>query len=164
MCRIDLLCKLVAPLGIGLLHGCSATIAIWTTFTINIISVGIEYGTIVSVFHHVPTLVERRPSETLYQEGIALDNSQLQQTPEATLLSRYVAPILSSLDAYVRQSAFLPSLALSVLYLNVFTFSGQMTTFMLALKETRITSTTVGVLRAVSNAVRNFFYVSWHQG
>jgi iron-regulated transporter 1 len=69
-----------------------------------------------------------------------------------TFFSAHVAPISNALSVYVRQTAFLPSMALSILYLNVLTFSGQMTTFVLAIPEPRITSTTVGMLRTVSTA------------
>lgn len=151
MRRIDLFCKLVAPLAIALLHGWSATVAVWATFGTNAMSVGVEYLLIARVFHQVPALAERRLSSEL-ERSDGREAPRLQSYPQTTFYSRYVAPASNALAIYVRQTAFLPSLALSALYLTVLSFSGQMMTFLLAIPEPRITSTTVGLLRTVSTA------------
>lgn len=56
MRRIDLLCKLIAPLGVGLLDGYSTRVAIWVVFGQNAISVLIEYFAIAQVYAAVPEL------------------------------------------------------------------------------------------------------------
>lgn len=52
-----------------------------------------------------------------------------------------------SLSSYIHHEAFLPSIALSLLYLTVLSFSGQMVTYLLA---TGVTSFQVGILRTFS--------------
>ncbi|EXJ80972.1 hypothetical protein A1O3_07260 [Capronia epimyces CBS 606.96] len=160
MRRIDLVCKLAAPLAIALLHGWSPIAAVWTTLATNALSVGIEYLLIARVFHRIPALRDRsRSGETTGtgtvtgEDQTELEISEQQPPSGSRFTARYLAPIVGPLSTYVRQSAFLPSLALSVLYLTVLSFSGQMTTFLLGLPEPRITSTMVGMLRTISTMV-----------
>jgi iron-regulated transporter 1 len=56
---------------------------------------------------------------------------------------------LSSILFYVHHSAFLPSIALALLYFTVLSFSGQMITFLL---NSWYTSVHVGIARTVSTA------------
>ncbi|KAL6244568.1 hypothetical protein RBB50_008810 [Rhinocladiella similis] len=152
MRRIDLFCKLVSPLAIALLHGWSPRIAVWSTLFTNTLSVGIEYFLIARVFHQVPALADR--SNPSRGDGQSQEESELSseeaQPRSRSMLARCGGFIVDSAKIYVRQTAFLPSLALSILYLTVLSFSGQMTTYLLALPSPKITSTTVGLLRTAS--------------
>lgn len=49
MRRIDLFCKLLAPVFISLLDSLSTKAAIWTVFGMNAVSVIVEYGAIAQV-------------------------------------------------------------------------------------------------------------------
>lgn len=135
MRRIDLLCKLLAPVGIALLDGYSTSLAIWVTFSQNALSVGIEYFAIKHVYDSVPALSNRPP-----------DPSTPIPTTTTTLTTKgtgFIAPWLS----YAQNPAFLPSLSLSLLYLTVLSFASQMTTYLLTLG---FTSTHVSLMRLVS--------------
>lgn len=57
---------------------------------------------------------------------------------------------LSSFPFYFRHPAFLPSFSLTLLYLTVLSFSGQMVAFLLAVG---LTSTHVGIIRAASTVI-----------
>ncbi len=61
----------------------------------------------------------------------------------------YVRSSLSSFMLYFRHRNFLPSMALSVLYLTVLSFAGQMVTYLLSVGYS---STQIGVIRTVSVA------------
>ncbi|EXJ90517.1 hypothetical protein A1O1_03620 [Capronia coronata CBS 617.96] len=162
MRRIDLFCKLASPLAIALLHGWAPIVAVWITLATNALSVGIEYLLIARVFHQVPALGDRgcRPrqqpsddrvsSSGIDETDIYINTPGQQPRSQSPFVTQYMEPLLTPLSTYVRQPAFLPSLALSVLYLTVLSFSGQMTTFLLSIPEPRITSTTVGILRTIS--------------
>lgn len=152
MRRIDLFCKLVAPLAVALLDGWSPNIAVWSTLATNLISVGIEYFLIARVFNHVPALAERGSSSQVdtEQEGTELSAVSPQSSARQAVFARHLASIVDPLSIYVRQTAFLPSFSLCMLYLTVLSFSGQMTTFLLAIPEPKITSSMVGVLRTVA--------------
>ncbi|KIW19890.1 hypothetical protein PV08_00465 [Exophiala spinifera] len=152
MRRIDLFCKLVSPLSIALLHGWSPRVAVWSTLVTNALSVSIEYFLIARVFHQVPALADRDDSSQIGgQDHGEVDQSSRESQPESrSRFARCGGFIIESARIYVRQTAFLPSLALSVLYLTVLSFSGQMTTYLLALPSPKITSTTVGLLRTAS--------------
>lgn len=49
MRRIDLLCKLVAPVVISLVDGLSTKVAVWTVLGVNVLCVFIEYIAIAQV-------------------------------------------------------------------------------------------------------------------
>ncbi|KAL2429945.1 Solute carrier family 40 member 2 [Exophiala dermatitidis] len=160
MRRIDLFCKLVAPLAIALLHGWTPVIAVWATLITNALSVGLEYFLIVRVFHKVPALGDRRStSRSMHTESVDSNSMEMQQEQKqeqsvrqssSAIITKYLLPIIAPLRIYMSQPAFLPSLALSGLYLTVLSFSGQMTTFLLAIPDPEITSTMVGILRTIS--------------
>lgn len=65
-----------------------------------------------------------------------------------TILSRLFP--LKSLPFYTHHPAFLPSIALAMLYLTVLSFSGQMVTFLIA---SGFSSTHVGAVRTASTAL-----------
>ena len=154
MRRIDLACKLFSPLAIALLHSWSVMWAIWTTVIVNAASAVLEYVLIARVFRKVPLLSQTKDafgSSHRYELGGGASTMVDEQTspsrmPSRTCLTLNTRPLLT----YVEQSAFLPSLALSVLYLTVLSFAGQMTAFLLAIQEPKITSGMVGMLRTAS--------------
>jgi iron-regulated transporter 1 len=136
MRRIDLICKLVAPVGIGLLDGYSTRIAICVVFAQNAMSVGVEYWAIAQVYNAVPEL-NHQPYHP--QQGGATTPRPTSPSPKQTLLTPYIA--------YLHNPAFLASFALSLLYLTVLSFASQMTTYLLTLG---FTSTHISLMRLVS--------------
>ena len=144
MRRIDLVCKLVGPLGIGLLDGYSTKIAIWVVFGQNAISVLVEYFAIAQVYSAVPELGQGK------RQGNATETPQ---SPDGTP----TVPSRSTLNTikdnirpwkdYFQNPAFLASFSLSLLYLTVLSFASQMTTYLLTLG---FTSTHVSIMRLVA--------------
>ena len=111
MRRIDLFCKLVAPLAISLADSYSTQVAALVTAALSIASVSVEYFAIARVYQAVPALREPK----------SLDKDKLDRKPVSTkdrLLG--AATVVST---YVRHPAFLPSFALALLYLTVLSFS-----------------------------------------
>ena len=141
MRRIDLLCKLLAPLGIGLLDGYSTKLAIWVVFGQNAISVVIEYFAIAQVYSAIPEL------------GLGKQRGHTTETPPSPS-GTLIVPSRSTRNAiknnirpwkdYIQNPAFLASFSLSLLYLTVLSFASQMTTYLLTLG---FTSTHVSVMR-----------------
>ncbi|KAF1835287.1 hypothetical protein BDW02DRAFT_293609 [Decorospora gaudefroyi] len=146
MRRIDLVCKLIAPVGIGLLDGYSTKVAIWVVFAQNAISVLIEYFAIAQVYTSIPEL--GRGKETNHAETPTIDPQQ--QSVASSSSPRSIINIAAHLQPwkdYIRNPAFLASLSLSLLYLTVLSFASQMTTYLLTLG---FTSTHVSIMRLVS--------------
>ncbi|CAN6216570.1 unnamed protein product [Urochloa humidicola] len=132
--RIDLSCKLLAPVFSGLVFSfvsaqASATaLALW-----NIASVGFEYWLFVSVYNGVPALAAQNgrlraadvlpPSEetTVPAETRAMD----WRTKLTEQLS--IIPCWESWVVYVRQDVALPGVALAFLYFTVLSFGTLMT-------------------------------------
>ena len=144
MRRIDLVCKLVAPLGIGLLDSYSTKIAIWIVFGQNAISVLVEYFAIAQVYAAVPELGQGKDlgntTETPQSPGGTLT------VPSRTTLSTIKNNIRPWRD-YFQNPAFLASFSLSLLYLTVLSFASQMTTYLLTLG---FTSTHVSIMRLIA--------------
>lgn len=134
MRRIDLLCKLLGPLAISAVAVASIPVAIWTTFGMNIAAVAVEYLCIAQVYRMVPSL-RRDPCSA----------GTTARTHVRTAVSR-ILPIVS-LPFYFNHPAFLPSFSLSLLYLTVLSFSGQMITYLISVGYT---SLHVGLARTVS--------------
>jgi iron-regulated transporter 1 len=144
MRRIDLICKLVAPVGIGLLDGYSTTLAIWIVFAQNAVSVAIEYFAIAHVYAVVPELANAK-----HQEQDASQQPTGSVTPPATKVSGLTLALRPWIS-YIKNPAFLASFALSLLYLTVLSFASQMTTYLLTLG---FTSTHVSLMRLASVAL-----------
>ncbi|KAF2268231.1 hypothetical protein CC78DRAFT_17759 [Lojkania enalia] len=145
MRRIDLVCKLVAPLCISLVDGYSTSLAIWVVFGQNAMSVVFEYFAIAQVFSAIPELglrsAIRTPTNQLNgDERAAADRGAL----------NFLACVMAWLrpwKEYITNSAFLASFALSILYLTVLSFASQMTTYLLTLG---FTSVHISVMRLVA--------------
>jgi iron-regulated transporter 1 len=154
MRRIDLVCKLIAPVGIGLVDGYSTRIAIWVVFAQNAVSVLVEYFAIANVYAAVPELGvgKGKQSETDTATELQPQHSSHRDTVSnapgrrPTLLAN-ITSHLQPYRAYVENPAFLASFSLSLLYLTVLSFASQMTTYLLTLG---FTSTHVSIMRLVS--------------
>lgn len=122
MRRIDLICKLVAPVVISLVDALSTEVAVWTTLGVNVLSVLVEYRAIEQVYKSVPGLTRTSlPSE-------AADSSQQRTTPN---VMERIHNALTPWREYVSNRVFLASFALSLLYLTVLAFGTTMTTYLL---------------------------------
>jgi iron-regulated transporter 1 len=142
MRRIDLVCKLIAPVGIGLLDSYSTKVAVWVVFAQNAISVAVEYFAIAQVYAAIPELAHGKGqtvSETSQQDvAPSPPNSNMLQT---------ITESLQPWRDYFYNPAFLASFSLSLLYLTVLSFASQMTTYLLTLG---FTSAHVSAMRLVS--------------
>ena len=148
MRRIDLFCKLVSPLVIALLDGYSTKIAIAITLGINAVSAAVECTLIARTFRACHAL---SGVKSLGQNSAGRSASSGELSRLATLMCfPRCQDWIRSLTVYCYHPAFLPSLALSLLYLTVLSFSGQMVTYLLSVG---LTSTMVGLIRTISVVV-----------
>ncbi|AEO66491.1 uncharacterized protein THITE_128637 [Thermothielavioides terrestris NRRL 8126] len=154
MRRIDLFCKLLGPLSVALIAAASVPAAVLLTLGMNLASVLVEYYCIETVFRRVPTLRRSAtPSTPLPPEEAGTHQEQSRQpSPHTTFrqrLQRMAAQVLMipTLRLYFGHPAVIPSFSLSLLYLTVLSFSGQMLTYLLA---SHISMWQVGILRGVS--------------
>ncbi|KAF2017624.1 hypothetical protein BU24DRAFT_420667 [Aaosphaeria arxii CBS 175.79] len=138
MRRIDLICKLVAPLCISLVDSYSTKIAIWVVFGQNALSAIIEYFAIAQVFAAVPELAQgrsRRARSDSHNGDLAADQQTDSTTPRNPIVANIVRALRPWKD-YFWNPAFLASFSLSLLYLTVLSFASQMTTYLLTLGYT----------------------------
>ena len=138
MRRIDLVCKLMGPFIIAIIDGFSTEVAILVNLAMNLASVVFEYYAIAKVYNAVPAL--HRSGRT----SSAPTNMALSATMKHSL-----STMATSLDTYIRHPVFRPSLALSLLYLTVLSFSGQMVTYLIS---TGYTSFHIAAARTISVA------------
>lgn len=105
------------------------------------------------VYHMVPAFKSRVPRvRTLHT---STPSRFIPKT--STILGRtlsfavnHVKHVSQNLLEYTQHPVFLPSMALSLLYLTVLSFTGQMVTYILSVG---LTSTTIGLLRTASTAI-----------
>ncbi|GAB7348672.1 hypothetical protein MBLNU459_g7035t1 [Dothideomycetes sp. NU459] len=141
MRRIDLFCKLVGPLAISLIDGFSTKIAVLVTLGMTCVSVIVEYLAIARVYSSVEDLQQERTDPGDVGES---DRSWSQVLRG---IAQRIADASQGLDLYFHHRAFLPSFSLSLLYLTVFSFGGQMVTYLLSIG---FSSLSIGLLRTVS--------------
>ncbi|KAG0514767.1 hypothetical protein BDA96_10G221700 [Sorghum bicolor] len=139
--RIDLSCKLLAPVFSGLVisfvsaQASAAALAVW-----NVASVGLEYWLFVSVYNGVPALAEsnrvRTPDAAEAMSPSSSSSSSLESvTPTANALDwrarmteqLSIIPCWESWVVYLRQDVALPGVALAFLYFTVLSFGTLMT-------------------------------------
>jgi iron-regulated transporter 1 len=142
MRRIDLVCKLIAPLGIGLLDGYSTKLAICVVFAQNAISVAVEYFAIAHVYAAVPELGQGKEQQQQHSS-----HQQHGRVASPPTFSNTLTGALAPWKEYLQNPAFLASFALSLLYLTVLSFASQMTTYLLSIGYT---STHVSIMRLAS--------------
>ncbi|KAF2794147.1 hypothetical protein K505DRAFT_324959 [Melanomma pulvis-pyrius CBS 109.77] len=160
MRRIDLVCKLIAPLGISLVDAYSTKLAIWVVLCQNLISAMFEYFAIARVFFAVAELALGKGTRTLGTESIPEDEDEIgagvDSSPHSNLsfsvrgCFAFILDYLRPWKDYVQNPAFLASFSLSLLYLTVLSFGSQMTTYLLTLK---FTSVHISVLRLAAVAL-----------
>lgn len=161
MRRIDLFCKLLGPLTVALIAAASVKAAVYATLGMNLASVLVEYLCIETVFRRVPGLGRPSPEEQTGESleplsvhgsersrGTAAGGSTLLQLPKWLRgVSWRKLFMIPSLCLYFGHSAVIPSFALSLLYLTVLSFSGQMLTYLLA---SNLNLWQVGIIRGIS--------------
>ncbi|OKL61350.1 hypothetical protein UA08_03727 [Talaromyces atroroseus] len=151
MRRIDLICKLLGPLTISLVAMASTLVAIQVTLAMSVISVLVEYLCIAQVYKRFPSLRRNAPQ----MESVDYASDHPVHTTTTTifdLLKSGLSGIFpkSSLRFYFQHSAFVPSFALSLLYLTVLSLSGQMITYLVSVGYSTLH---VGIARTVSTAL-----------
>jgi solute carrier family 40 (iron-regulated transporter), member 1 len=171
MRRIDLMCKLIAPLFIALVDGFSTELAIIVNFAMNVASVVVEYFAIARVCpasrshkHMSSNLLFRHQ---VYYEVLALQQSKTEQREETNIVIPQHESRLAGLarkwqrvktvastsakdfGLYFKHPAFLPSFAGALLYLTVLSFAGQMVTYLVS---AGYSSMHIGIARGLSVA------------
>ncbi|PNY08511.1 solute carrier family 40 member 2-like protein [Trifolium pratense] len=170
--RIDLTCKLLAPVITGFiisfvsLKASAITLALW-----NSVSVWVEYWLFTSVYNGIPALcqssqrrVERLSSQSDLErnnstsEGDSLlnvtdgDSSELIDGKSGTKFSEWISKI-SYVDAwrvYLQQEVVLPGLALALLFFTVLSFGTLMTA---TLEWEGIPAYVIGIARGISAVI-----------
>lgn len=122
MRRIDLFCKLIAPVLISFVDSFSTRVAIWIVFGLNTVSVLIEYLAIAQVYRAVPAL---KRIQVPTQRDVPPRSSS------SGGISSYLREKFAPVQEYCASPVFLASFALSLLYLTVLSFGATMVTYLL---------------------------------
>ncbi|KAJ9185438.1 hypothetical protein P3X46_005076 [Hevea brasiliensis] len=166
--RIDLTCKLLAPVVSGFIisfvsvKASAMTLAVWNT-----LAVWMEYWLFISVYKGIPALGESSQRKVLrslhsdHEEGASLSSqkvSLLSQNEESSAmedkgwrrnLSEWIskAPFIGAWSVYLQQDVVLPGVALALLYFTVLSFGTLMTA---TLEWEGIPAVVIGIARGVS--------------
>ncbi|GAM89597.1 hypothetical protein ANO11243_076360 [Dothideomycetidae sp. 11243] len=141
MRRIDLFCKLVAPISVALIASVSIRTAILSIMLLTTLSFPLEYILIAQVYHRTKELHSTPNGSLAGNDGQDGNDGHLKTfTPGPR-------QAWSDLTYYCLHPAFLPSFALSLLYLTVFSFGGQMISYLTSISYS---TSTIGALRTVA--------------
>ncbi|XP_010264506.1 PREDICTED: solute carrier family 40 member 2-like [Nelumbo nucifera] len=169
--RIDLVCKLFAPVCTGFiisfisLKASAMTLALWNT-----ISVWLQYWLLMSVYNGIPSLSERGqrritrlvPNDQLEETSISQDTEVLlsnveshsgvgEQGRTSNLINRILSiPCIEAWIVYLQQDVVLPGVALALLYFTVLSFGTLMTA---ALEWMGIPAYVIGIARGGSATI-----------
>ncbi|KAF5737270.1 hypothetical protein HS088_TW13G00149 [Tripterygium wilfordii] len=166
--RIDLTCKLLAPVLTGFiisfvsLKASAITLALW-----NIIFVWVEYWLFMSVLNGIPALGERSKTRLLslspidieeipstFEEGTSLlphDEGNSAESWRYKIIGRVSkVPFVGAWIVYLRQDVVLPGVSLALLYFTVLSFGTLMTA---ALEWDGIPAYAIGIARGVSATI-----------
>jgi iron-regulated transporter 1 len=148
MRRIDLFCKIFGPLIISALDTWNIQGAILMLIGVNSLSLPLEYLSIAKVYNSTEALQAPR-SRTSYTPLLGNEPSPGESSlqDEAEDLELLKPSIISALRIYSASRAFIPSLALAMLYFTVLSFSGQLITYLFS---TGLSPLKVTLLRTVS--------------
>jgi iron-regulated transporter 1 len=140
MKRIDLFCKMMAPITIGSLMAFGSSVGAIIIGVWNMISLVVEYQLVFQTYRAYPALA----SKDAVDERAPLVNEQ-QQTYNTEPPSNQVQNV--TFMEFVHHRIFAASLAVSMLYLTVLSFGGIMVSY---LKMMGYSDWSLGVLRAVA--------------
>ncbi|XP_073311585.1 solute carrier family 40 member 1-like isoform X2 [Primulina huaijiensis] len=153
--RIDLVCKLFAPVVSGFiisfvsLTASALTMALW-----NVLSVLLQYWLLISVYKGMPALKEiseRKVSRSLVREVDEVDFEQPESSTRGTIIDSFSnTPYIRAWKVYIQQEVALPGLALALLYFTVLSFGSLMTA---TLEWEGIPTYVIGLARGISATV-----------
>ncbi|XP_061375830.1 solute carrier family 40 member 2-like [Gastrolobium bilobum] len=168
--RIDLTCKLLAPVITGFiisfvsLKASAITLALWTTA-----SVWVEYWLFTSVLNGIPALGQsnqrrmarlsqsdlKRNNPTLEGESLLSGtggNSELADRKSRKSLSQWISdiPYIAAWRVYLQQEVVLPGIALALLFFTVLSFGTLMTA---TLEWEGIPAYIIGIARGISAVI-----------
>ncbi|PCH43584.1 hypothetical protein WOLCODRAFT_103797 [Wolfiporia cocos MD-104 SS10] len=141
MRRIDLLCKLLAPLFVSLLTtAASYTFAAYFLCGVDAACMVFELIWIATVYRRFPTLKAAQEAKAaLRQQNKQSERAQARTVPRASFIrntslgmKKHLRSSLSDWNEFVRHPIFLSSLAISCLYFTVLSFDGTMLSYLKA--------------------------------
>ena len=132
--RIDLCCKLLAPLALAFIEAFSTTLAIWTVLGMTAASMLVEYLAIAQVYSRIPELAHKDYSpQSSSDDPTATVTIEPHQSTRKTV-DFQLSSLLRPWKHYFKSPAFLASFSLSLLYLTVLSTGVHWQTYMLSLQ------------------------------
>ena len=123
--RIDLTCKLLAPIAVALIDAYWTTTAIWAVLVLNTVSAFVEYVAIAQVYSKIPELALKQLSS-----GDEAEPDHNSRALRGSSITENIHPW----KEYFLSSTFLASFSLSLLYLTVINTGVHWQTYMLSLQ------------------------------
>jgi iron-regulated transporter 1 len=148
MRRIDLACKLGAPVVVAAVQAWSNLVAVAVLGVGAIVSAAVEYGAALKVYEAVPALAVRAVG--LVEEFDLVSESasgHVSRTDSDAGNDTEASNIRTTLISYITSPVFAPSFSLSLLYLTVLSTGVQYQAYMLSVGFTGLT---VSLLRLVA--------------
>ncbi|KAL2541426.1 Solute carrier family 40 member 2 [Abeliophyllum distichum] len=143
--RIDLICKLFAPVVSGFIISFVSLTASATALVLwNILSICLQYWLLMSVYNGIPGLKRNQPKEERPE-------SSSHSSSKGNIIEEFLElPYVSAWRLYLKQDVVLPGLALALLFFTVLSFGTLMTA---TLEWEGIPAYVIGIARGISATV-----------
>ncbi|XP_073526277.1 uncharacterized protein [Phyllobates terribilis] len=143
--RIDLVCKLLAPVLAGFLTS-FVSLKASAIFLVswNLVSVCLQYWLLISVYKGISAL-SKKESRITTTKTSANDHGQTSNDNNNEIVSNL--PCISSWKVYLKQDVVLPGISLALLYFTVLSFGSLMTA---ALESDGIPAYVISIARGIS--------------
>ncbi|XP_030518226.2 solute carrier family 40 member 2-like isoform X3 [Rhodamnia argentea] len=159
--RIDLICKLFAPVVSGfIISFVSLRVSAMTLAVLNTTCVWLEYWFFMSVYKGIPALVERnlrrtsRPSPVDLLESSLIQNEDpgsAESSQKRNLREKISkVPFIGAWKVYLEQEVVLPGVSLALLYFTVLSFGSLMTA---TLEWEGVPAFVIGIARGISATI-----------
>ncbi|KAF9159710.1 hypothetical protein DFQ26_006274 [Actinomortierella ambigua] len=149
MRRIDLVCKTVSPIFIGYLADAGSLVITLVICCWTALSTILEYALVSQVHRDVPRLADRAPYQAS-SPTIAMSSSGEQEDCIEETVDKGNAASAVGFREYLRHKSFPLTLSIALLYINVLSFGGPMTAYLVLIGYS---SGFLGIMKALAGVV-----------
>ncbi|KAG0082482.1 hypothetical protein BGZ93_000230 [Podila epicladia] len=148
MRRIDLVCKTVSPIFIGFLIDVDPLVVTLVICCWTAISTLVEYILVSQIHRDIPRLADRAPYQPSSSTPMTPYGEQEEQRKEETNNSNMASAV--GFREFLRHKTFPITLSIGMLYINVLSFGGPMTSYLVLIGYS---SGLLGIMKAVAGVI-----------
>jgi iron-regulated transporter 1 len=132
MARIDMSCKLIAPIAVSwFLSAVSIRSGVVTMALINGISFGAELWSAIQLWNQCPQLSEKKTAQISDHSDLPINHNHLNSPKFSVKVTSFITGYIASLKLYFGSSVWMPSLAMCVTHASILSITSVTVVFLL---------------------------------